>query len=76
MLIITGYQTVFSQLAFAGKKENDPLAKSVPDAKIYLAKQLAKLSAANPGKVGSLRYVTSFSYTKDYGSILFKLNSI
>ena len=57
MLIITGYQTVFSQLAFAGKKENDPLAKSVPDAKIYLAKQLAKLSAANPGKVGFLRYV-------------------
>lgn len=49
-----GYQTVYSQLAFAGKKENDPLAKSVPDAKVYLAKQLAKLSAANPGKIAPL----------------------
>jgi hypothetical protein len=48
---------VYSQLAFAGKKEIDPFAKSVPDAKVYLAKQLAKLSAANPGKV-SMIHVT------------------
>lgn len=61
MIIVAGYQTVYSQLAFAGKKENDPLAKSVPDAKVYLAKQLAKLSAANPGKVGIL-FVSLFKW--------------
>lgn len=42
---------MYSQLAFAGKKEIDPFAKLVPDAKVYLAKQLAKLSATSPGKV-------------------------
>lgn len=46
----TGYQTAYSQLAFAGSKEHDPL-ESIPDAKLYLAKQLGKLSAAHPGKV-------------------------
>ncbi|XP_052087731.1 exportin-2-like isoform X2 [Mytilus californianus] len=48
-----GYQTAYSQLAFAGKKEHDPVSE-VTDVKINLARQLAKLSAAHPGKVLAL----------------------
>lgn len=48
-----GYQTVYSQLAFAGKKERDPLA-AIPDAKLHLAQQLGKLCAGHPGKVPTL----------------------
>ncbi|ESP05357.1 hypothetical protein LOTGIDRAFT_205558 [Lottia gigantea] len=45
-----GYQTAYSQLAFAGKKSHDPVG-DVPDVKIYLAKHLEKLAAENPGKI-------------------------
>ena len=49
--ISTGYQTAYSQLAFAGKKEHDMLPESVPQLKLGLAKQLEKLGAMHPGKV-------------------------
>ena len=51
LLLFTGYQTAYSQLAYAGKKERDPFSGTIPDAKIYLAQSLHKLSSANPGKV-------------------------
>ncbi len=51
-ILFPGYQAAFSQLAFAGKKDNDPCA-AVPDAKIHLAKSLHQLSASHPGKVSS-----------------------
>ncbi|KAK6166863.1 hypothetical protein SNE40_023474 [Patella caerulea] len=46
-----GYQTAYSQLAFAGKKSHDPLGNAVPDAKMYLVQQLDVLAKANPGKI-------------------------
>ncbi|KAK2193331.1 hypothetical protein NP493_15g03058 [Ridgeia piscesae] len=45
-----GYQTAYSQLMFAGKKERDPCAV-IPDVKINLAKCLHKLSTGSPGMV-------------------------
>jgi len=48
-----GYQTAFSQLAYASKKDNDAFPE-VLDAKEYLAKQLYRLSIAHPGKLGPL----------------------
>ena len=53
-LSIVGYQTAYSQLAFAGKKESDFLTETVPQLKMGLAKHLEKMSAAHPGKVGVL----------------------
>lgn len=49
-----GYQTAYSQLAFAGKKEHEMLSESVPQLKMSLAKNLEKLGAANPGKLSPL----------------------
>ena len=46
-----GYQTAFSQLAFAGKKEHDPIGDAVGNPKILLAQSLHKLSTAFPGRV-------------------------
>ncbi|KAK7100974.1 hypothetical protein V1264_023831 [Littorina saxatilis] len=46
-----GYQTAYSQLAFAGKKHRDPLGSDVPDPKLNLAKYLGKLSSGHPGKL-------------------------
>lgn len=46
-----GYQTAFSQLAFAGKKEHDPVGQMVNNPKIHLAQSLHKLSTACPGRV-------------------------
>lgn len=46
-----GYQTAYSQLAFAGKKERDPFFGVIPDAKIFLAQSLQKLSTAHPGMI-------------------------
>lgn len=46
-----GYQTAYSQLAFAGKKERDPFSGTIPDAKLYLAQSLQKLSSSQPGKI-------------------------
>lgn len=49
-----GYQTAFSQLAFAGKKEHDPIGDAVSNPKILLAQSLCKLSTACPGRVPSM----------------------
>ncbi|XP_006839263.1 PREDICTED: exportin-2 isoform X2 [Chrysochloris asiatica] len=49
-----GYQTAFSQLAFAGKKEHDPVGQMVHNPKIHLAQSLHKLSTACPGRVPSM----------------------
>lgn len=49
-----GYQTAFSQLAFAGKKEHDPIGDAVSNPKILLAQSLHKLSTACPGRVSVL----------------------
>uniref|UniRef100_A0A665VQH4 Exportin-2 n=1 Tax=Echeneis naucrates TaxID=173247 RepID=A0A665VQH4_ECHNA len=49
-----GYQTAFSQLAFAGKKEHDPIGDAVGNPKILLAQSLHKLSTAFPGRVPSM----------------------
>uniref|UniRef100_A0A8C6PI64 Exportin-2 n=1 Tax=Nothobranchius furzeri TaxID=105023 RepID=A0A8C6PI64_NOTFU len=49
-----GYQTAFSQLAFAGKKEHDPIGDAVGNPKILLAQSLHKLSTACPGRVPSM----------------------
>jgi len=46
-----GYQTAFSQLVYAGIKENDPFKELVPDPKANLAQALHKLSAKHPGKL-------------------------
>lgn len=51
-----GYQTAFSQLAFAGKKEHDPVGQMVTNPKIHLAQSLHKLSTACPGRV-SIKYL-------------------
>ncbi|MEE6512399.1 hypothetical protein FKM82_019353 [Ascaphus truei] len=48
-----GYQTAFSQLAFAGKKDHDPIGQMVSNPKILLAQSLHKLSTACPGRVRS-----------------------
>jgi len=48
-----GYQTAFSQLAFASKKDHDPFSDII-DAKEFLAKQIYKLSTKHPGKITSL----------------------
>lgn len=53
-----GYQTAFSQLAFAGKKEHDPIGDAVSNPKILLAQSLHKLSTACPGRVRTI-HITS-----------------
>ncbi|ELU00355.1 hypothetical protein CAPTEDRAFT_165697 [Capitella teleta] len=45
-----GYQTAYSQLAFAGKHEHDPV-KDVENPKLHLAQALHRLSQAHPGKL-------------------------
>uniref|UniRef100_A0A8C3VKB8 Exportin-2 n=1 Tax=Catharus ustulatus TaxID=91951 RepID=A0A8C3VKB8_CATUS len=49
-----GYQTAFSQLAFAGRKEHDPVGQMVNNPRIHLAQSLHKLSTACPGRVLSM----------------------
>ncbi|XP_050045911.2 exportin-2 [Dermacentor andersoni] len=49
-----GYQTAYSQLIFAGKKEHDPFKGSIPDARLHLVQSLQKLSAACPGRLAPL----------------------
>lgn len=49
-----GYQTAYSQLAFASKKEADPFEETVPNVRTHLAAALQNLSAAHPGKISSL----------------------
>lgn len=49
-----GYQTAYSQLVFAGKKEHDPFKGSVPDPRLHLVQCLQKLSSAYPGRLPPL----------------------
>ena len=49
-----GYQTAFSQLVYAGSKEQDPFASAVPNTKAHLAQCLHRLSAEHPGQVPQL----------------------
>uniref|UniRef100_A0A8I5XVR1 Exportin-2 n=1 Tax=Rattus norvegicus TaxID=10116 RepID=A0A8I5XVR1_RAT len=49
-----GYQTAFSQLAFAGKKEYDPVGQTVNNPRVHLAQALHRLSTACPGRVPSM----------------------
>lgn len=49
-----GYQTAYSQLVFAGRREHDPFKGSIPDARLYLVQSLHKLSAAYPGRLAPL----------------------
>ena len=49
--MFTGYQAAYCQLAFAGSTDHDPFSKTIPDAKVYLAQCLNKLSTTHPGKV-------------------------
>ena len=48
-----GYQTAYSQLIFAGKRDHDPLA-NIADPKQNLAVNLAKLSTGRPGMIRPL----------------------
>ena len=59
-MLLAGYQTAYSQLVFAGKKEHDPFGGAVPDAKVYLAQCLHKLSVQHPGKVLYVPCVNQF----------------
>lgn len=49
-----GYQTAYSQLAFAGKHETDPFQGAIPNAKLYLAQSLHTMSAALPGQLSGM----------------------
>ncbi|XP_071404241.1 uncharacterized protein [Pithys albifrons albifrons] len=49
-----GCETAFSQLAFAGKEEHDPVGQMVNNPRIQLAQSLHKLFTACPGGVGGL----------------------
>ncbi|XP_033645162.1 exportin-2-like isoform X2 [Asterias rubens] len=50
-----GYQTAYSQLAFAGKHETDPFRGAVPDAKIFLAQGLKKICTTHPKLIESIK---------------------
>lgn len=45
------YSGAYSQLAFAGKKENDPVQGDMQSAKLNLVKQLKMMSDNYPGQV-------------------------
>lgn len=46
----SGYQASFAQLAFCGKREDDPFEGQIPDAGVYCAQCLHGLSTRHPGK--------------------------
>ncbi|KAM0932662.1 putative importin-beta domain, exportin-2, armadillo-like helical, exportin-2, central [Dioscorea sansibarensis] len=48
-----GYSASFARLHNAGKKEEDPL-KEIRDSKEFLVSSLARLSAASPGRYGTI----------------------
>ena len=63
LVCCSGYQTAYSKLMFAGKKEHDPVAQ-IPEAKLNLAKHLHKLSIGCPGKVTKIFcYISCISST-------------
>ncbi|UYV61444.1 CSE1L [Cordylochernes scorpioides] len=49
-----GYQTAYSHLVFAGRRDRDPFNGAVPDARLHLAQSLGKLSMAQPGRLAPL----------------------
>ncbi|CAN7996022.1 unnamed protein product [Ixodes hexagonus] len=49
-----GYQTAYSQLVFAGKKEHDPFGGTIADPRLHLVQCLHKLSLNYPGRLGPL----------------------
>uniref|UniRef100_UPI0035900396 exportin-2 n=1 Tax=Myxine glutinosa TaxID=7769 RepID=UPI0035900396 len=49
-----GYQAAFSQLAFAGRPQHDPVGPNIANAKLHLAHSLRTLSTACPGRVQSM----------------------
>ena len=49
LYIFSGYQTAYSQLSFAGKRDHDPV--HVDNPKQYLAQNLSSMSKHYPGKV-------------------------
>uniref|UniRef100_A0A131Y3V5 Exportin-2 n=1 Tax=Ixodes ricinus TaxID=34613 RepID=A0A131Y3V5_IXORI len=49
-----GYQTAYSQLVFAGKREHDPFGGTITDPRLHLVQCLHKLSLTYPGKLGPL----------------------
>ena len=66
-----GYQTAFSQLVFAGIKDNDPFKDLVPNPKANLAQSLHKLSTKHPGKLqGMIRAGLSSDATQVLQSYL------
>lgn len=50
-VLITEYSGAYSQLAFAGKNEHDPVEGNMQTAKANLAKQLQMMSSNHPGQV-------------------------
>ena len=48
---ILEYSGAYSQLAFAGKKENDPVQGDMQSAKLNLVKQLKMMSDNHPQQV-------------------------
>jgi len=56
LILFSGYQTAFSQLAFGSKKETDPFSE-VMYPKEFLAKQLYHLSVSIPGKVSKISFI-------------------
>ena len=49
-----GYQATYSQLIMAGSKDSDPFQSLVPNAKMFLAHSLHKLSSEHPGKFSDM----------------------
>ena len=49
-----GYQSAYSQLAFAGKRQTTPLAHVTADPRAHLAHCLQKASVAHPGQLRPL----------------------
>jgi hypothetical protein len=54
-----GYQTAYSQLAYAARPEPDPFNGEIPNSKIFLAK---KLEIASKGLASRLRVLKRFIY--------------
>jgi exportin-2 (importin alpha re-exporter) len=56
---IQGYQTAYSQLAYAARPEPDPFNGEIPNTKIFLAK---KLEIASKGLASRLSVLKRLSY--------------
>ena len=75
-----GYQTAFSKLVYAGVKERDPFATTVPSAKTFLAQSLHGLSSQYPGKLqgmissglssDAMQYLQSYLQSANVSSLM------